>query len=154
MAGYSGPPERQDTDVIGSRVGAQIIDLLLIGFISFITIFIFAGIGAAAGGSESAIAGLFTGIGLLIATAALVGYSFILEAIWDGQTIGKRILGIKVVQEDGETLDTVSALIRNLPGVAAYSWIAYLVALLSMAASDRRQRLFDRLAGTVVVREE
>jgi uncharacterized RDD family membrane protein YckC len=153
MAGYSQQPERDDTDVIGKRIVAQIIDLLLIGMLSIAGLFLFALLRIGAGGSESALAGAMTGLGLMIAGLTPFAYNFVLEAFWDGYTVGKRLLGIKVVEEDGSKLSTSSAFIRSIPGVASFGWLAYLVALLSMATSDKRQRLFDRLAGTVVVTE-
>ncbi|WEL23770.1 RDD family protein [Candidatus Nanohalovita haloferacivicina] len=153
MASYGRAPTRQDTDVIGKRVGAQLVDLFAVGVLSFVILLFMGFLGAAAGGSESAVAALMNSLGYLVITGLLIGYSFILETVWNGQTIGKRLFGIRVVKENGDELDAAGSLIRNLPGLASLGLIAYLVALLSMASSDMRQRLFDRLAGTVVVTE-
>ncbi|MFC6757129.1 RDD family protein [Halomicroarcula sp. GCM10025894] len=90
---------------------------------------------------------------LVAAVVVIVGYSPILEAVWNGQTVGKRLLGIRVVTEAGDEIGVRKALVRNIPAITAGTWLGYLVALASMAMSDRRQRLFDILAGTVVVSE-
>ncbi len=156
MKGFQGTPDRTDTDVIVKRAFAQVIDLFLIFALSFIVLIVLGTIGGVLGatGSSNAFASVFSTIGILMMIGILLGYSFVLEAFWDGRTIGKRLLGLKVVKEDGSPVDIGSALIRNIPALVSLGWIAYLVALFSMAASDRRQRLFDRLAGTVVVQEQ
>ena len=68
----------------------------------------------------------------------------------DGQTHGKRVMGIRVLQLDGSRCTTLAAIVRNafrvidgFPGV-------YLIALTSVAGSKRRQRLGDQAAGTSV----
>lgn len=153
MSDYDHAPTRDDTDVIGKRAGAQLIDLFTIAILAYGSLFILGALGAAAGGQGSALQSLLGTLGALVFTGILIGYSFILEAVWNGQTIGKRLLGIRAVKEDGSELPVGSAFIRNIPGMFSLAWIVYLVALFSMASSDKRQRLFDRLAGTVVVKE-
>ena len=137
------PPSRGDTDVIGKRVVAQVIDLILmiVVFIAAFFVITFTG-GFISGltGGDGTIIDAFTGIGLLVGSAGSFGYSFILEALWDGQTVGKRLVGIRAVTEAGERITTSKALLRNIPAVASFGWLTYLVALLSMAATDRRQR--------------
>jgi len=154
----SNQPARNDTDIIGKRAIAQVIDLVLMGVVFFALWMAFAFTGGfivgLTGTGGSGIIDTFSGIGVLIGVIGTIGYSFILEALWDGQTIGKRLVGIRVVTEGGERITTSKALLRNIPAVASFGWIPYIVALISMAATDRRQRLFDTLAGTVVVREE
>lgn len=155
MTDQTEKPTREDTGVVGARVAAQIIDMILM-FIAFsIVLFVFALIGGAASATSGsdAVANIFTGFGFLTAAVIFLGYSFFLEAFWDGRTVGKRVVGIKVVKEDGAPIDIGSAFVRNIPAIVSLAWLSYLVALLSMAASDKRQRVFDRLAGTVVIRE-
>lgn len=146
-------PTRDDTDVIGKRVGAQIIDIILMGIVFFVVLTVFGALGGAAG-PDSSVGGAISSIGVLLAIGLSLGYGFLLEGFWDGYTVGKKLLGIKAVNEDGSELSAVDAFIRNIPAPFSLGWLAYLVALLSMAESDKRQRLFDRLAGTVVVKED
>jgi uncharacterized RDD family membrane protein YckC len=82
--------------------------------------------------------------------ALSVGYYIVSEAL-TGMTVGKRIVGIRVVDEGGEHVGLGAAVIRNLlrPIDALF---LYLVGALFALASSRRQRLGDRAAGTVVVR--
>jgi uncharacterized RDD family membrane protein YckC len=67
-----------------------------------------------------------------------------------GQTIGKSLVGIRVVKEDGSPVDWRAAAIRN--ALRIVDWlIAYLLAAFLVARSPKRQRLGDMAAGTVVV---
>jgi len=111
---------------------------------------VFGGFGATAGGdSGSGIAGL----GLLLGFGGMLFYGFLLEGYWDGYTVGKKLFGIKVVQENGEACDYGSAFVRNFLEVID-GLFYYLVGFVAMASSDKRQRVGDRLGGTVVVRDE
>ena len=148
--GYPRRPDRDDTDVIGARIGAQIVDTIAM-FIIFIGITaVFGGFGAAAGGdSGSGIAG----IGILLGFGGMLFYGFLLEGYWDGYTVGKKLFGIKVVQENGAACDYGSAFVRNFLEIID-GLFYYLVGFVAMASSDKRQRVGDRLGGTVVVRDE
>lgn len=152
------PPQRDDTDVVGARVLAQVVDLVLMVVVFFVFLFTFAFTGGFLSGlvgtPGDGLIDALAGLGMLIGGVAALAYSFVLEALWNGQTVGKRLAGIRVVTETGERLTGGKAFVRNVPAIASFGWLSYLVALLSMAATDRRQRLFDSLAGTVVVRED
>ena len=150
MAGYSRQPERDDTDVIGKRIGAAILDSIIMGVVFYAVILVFGGMGAAAGGGAGAMLGL---LGVLIATSGAFGYAFLLEGMWDGHTVGKKLLGIKVVKEDGAECGVGASFLRNLLRIID-GLFYYVVGFIFMASSDKRQRLGDRAAGTVVVREE
>ena len=128
-------PSIHDTNVVGARIGAQVIDIVAM----FVQLVIVATL---LGGGRG---------GFFLALLTLPLYGGLLEGYWNGQTLGKAALGIKVVDEQGGEVTVAQALVRNFPAVAIPGWLAYLVALASMAMSDRRQRVFDRFAGTVVV---
>lgn len=90
--------------------------------------------------------------------AAIVGvlavpYHVLLEGA-TGQTIGKNLLRIVVVREDGEPCTYRGAAIRTAFRVVDWLPVAYLAGLVSMAVTERRQRLGDLAAGTVVVRSD
>ncbi len=69
-----------------------------------------------------------------------------------GQSFGKKIVGIKVVSEDGSSCSIGQAFSRNVlrlvDGIAFY-----LVGVISVMRSETKQRLGDRFAGTVVIRK-
>lgn len=148
-------PDRSDTDVFGERIGAQVTDQILLAVI-FVGLLVIFSVALTALLSATGMAGSDLGdaLSLLMALVVLlvtVSYSFVLETVWNGQTVGKRLFGIRVVSEQGEPIGAGKALVRNLPVFFSYGLWANLAALLSIATTDRRQRLFDRAAGTVVV---
>jgi uncharacterized RDD family membrane protein YckC len=70
-----------------------------------------------------------------------------------GQTVGKMLLGIKVVREDtGEVPGIGAAAIRNVLRVVD-GLFGYLVGFIAVLASSKRQRLGDMAAHTLVVRK-
>jgi len=83
----------------------------------------------------------------------LVGalYSILLWVNWNGQTVGKKALGIKVVKEDGSSLDYQTAVIRYLcyfvsaiPLGLGYFWVIW---------DEKKQGWHDKIAKTLVVKE-
>jgi uncharacterized RDD family membrane protein YckC len=85
--------------------------------------------------------------GALVAFAIFLSYVFVCEATC-GQTIGKRILGLRVVRLDGGPLNIAACAARNV--LLPIDWMFLLVALLLMVFGGRRQRIGDLVAGTVV----
>lgn len=166
MTGYPREPEREDTDVIGARIGAQIVDNIAMAVIFMVVLIIFGGVGGGldaltqSPGAAGATGG-FLFFGFFIGAIAIVFYAFLLEGYWDGQTLGKKLFGVKVVKENGDQCDYGSAFVRNIPAfitvIPFFGGILYITAIIvgfiAMAISDNRQRVFDRLGGTVVVRE-
>jgi len=73
------------------------------------------------------------------------------EARWGGQTPGKRLFGIAVLNDDGTPLRWPGALTRNLLRAADFLPFFYGVGLIAMLASRDFKRLGDLAAGTVVV---
>jgi uncharacterized RDD family membrane protein YckC len=73
------------------------------------------------------------------------------EANWGGQTPGKRVLGIAVLNDDGTPVRWPAALTRNLLRAADFLPVFYGVGLMAMLANRDFKRLGDLAAGTVVV---
>jgi len=94
--------------------------------------------------------------GLFVATASFVilwGYNVVFEVLWNGQSPGKRVLHIRVVDGRGLPVDVSQSLIRNvvrLLDVLPFGGIGMLAALLD----SEHRRLGDRAADTLVVSEE
>ena len=83
------------------------------------------------------------------ASIALFLYSGIMEVV-GGATLGKRILGLKVVSIDGKK-NMAGALLRNIPKVFWYILLPIDTLIGLAGRGDPRQRSFDRMAGTTVV---
>jgi len=107
------------------------------------------------------------GLGLLLWFGLTWFYGGLFEALWNGQTPGKRLMGIRVVSVEGQPITPFQAILRNILRVvdALPVWIVYLgpipvtlwlyqVGLLAALLNNRFQRLGDLAAGTMVVVEE
>lgn len=81
-----------------------------------------------------------------------VGYAMTLEWLWRGQTIGKRIMRLRVVDAHGLRLHFSQVAIRNLLRVIDLLPGMYLVGGLATMFSGKAQRLGDLAANTVVIR--
>ena len=82
------------------------------------------------------------------------GYFALFEALWNGQTPGKRLTHLRVIQESGRSITVYDAVARNLLRIVDSMPVLYGVAIISALFSARSKRLGDYVAGTVVVREK
>jgi uncharacterized RDD family membrane protein YckC len=80
-------------------------------------------------------------------------YGALFEGLWNGQTIGKRLFHLRVIDQSGLPLRIEQAWARNLMRVFDALPLAYLVGGISAMTSPLMQRFGDRVAGTLVVRE-
>ena len=81
------------------------------------------------------------------------GYGITLETWWSGQTVGKRVMGLRVIQESGVRIGFYQAVLRNLARPVDRLPFLYLVGGTVALFARSHQRLGDMLAGTVVIRE-
>jgi uncharacterized RDD family membrane protein YckC len=80
-----------------------------------------------------------------------IGYSILLEWIWRGQTLGKRVLKIRVIDAEGFRLRPSQIVIRNLLRVVDLLPAFYAVGGICCSLSPKYQRLGDIAANTVVI---
>ncbi len=78
-------------------------------------------------------------------------YSLILEALFNGQTIGKRMMKIKVIKIDGYQASFTDYLMRWILRLVEITIFMGSIALLTIIFNDRNQRLGDIVAGTAVI---
>ena len=77
------------------------------------------------------------------------------ETYWNGQTPGKRLMQIRVVSVDGQPINGLQAVLRNLlRAIDMQPLCFYQLGLLTAMMNDRFQRLGDLACGTMVVVEE
>lgn len=81
------------------------------------------------------------------------GYYIFFEFFWDGQTPGKKILGLKVRRVGGYPLDFLGAFLRNILRVVDILPSFYIVGFLSAFFNSSGRRIGDLVAGTIVIRE-
>jgi uncharacterized RDD family membrane protein YckC len=83
-----------------------------------------------------------------------IGYTIGCEWLWRGQTIGKRVLGLRVMDARGFKLHVSQIVIRNVLRFVDLLPMFYVVGGVSCALSRHSQRLGDIAANTVVVRRQ
>ena len=142
---------------IGVRFGAQLIDGVIVGvaFIILIRMLVYVSdLGAYGpyGDLREFISGpLAIANQLVVLNVIVFLYFFLLEG-FTGTTVGKKVLKTRVIREDGRPCGLVGSLIRNLLRLFdALPFFTYLIAIIFISRSSKKQRLGDRLAHTVVV---
>jgi uncharacterized RDD family membrane protein YckC len=83
-----------------------------------------------------------------------LGYFALFEAIWNGQTPGKRYTRLRVIKDTGQPLSPYEAITRNLLRIVDQLPGVYAVGIISILVSRQNKRLGDYAAGTVVVHEK
>ena len=81
------------------------------------------------------------------------GYFTLFETFWNGQTPGKRLCKIRVIQQSGRQITFFEAMTRNLLRVIDLLPSVYLVGVITMLCNRQHQRLGDLAAGTIVIHE-
>ena len=137
---------------VGSRFLAIAIDTLiqavLIAGLTIVGLLILVPAGGVFGYAMWAIAIL-----IAIAFAIYTGYFALFEVLWNGQTPGKRQVGLRVIDVSGRPITAYAAIIRNLLRLVDQLPGFYAIAIVSVLVTERHQRLGDLAAGTVVVHD-
>ncbi len=82
------------------------------------------------------------------------GYFAIFEAVWNGQTPGKRATHLRVIQDSGRPITPYESVARNLLRIVDSLPGLYGIAIISALMGEKSKRLGDYVAGTVVVHEK
>ncbi|HET9948193.1 MAG TPA: RDD family protein, partial [Longimicrobiales bacterium] len=137
---------------IGSRFAAASVDLMVMAVLTTAILFALAGLGQL---SASEWVQSFGAAGAALALFVVQwGYFFVAEGFFDGRTLGKRALGLRVIGAEGTPITKEAAALRNLLRVADVQPAgSSLIGLGLIALHPRAQRLGDIVAGTVVVRD-
>jgi len=134
---------------LGSRIGAYLIDMLImIVLVILIVGIIIASVQASALADDLA--------GLLILGCFLVpfGYFILLEGpLGKGMTIGKRALNLRVVKKDQSMVGYGASFGRNVLRIIDMLPFLYILGIILISDSDLNQRLGDMAAGTIVIKE-
>ena len=132
---------------LGARLVAHIVDLLVI--VAFYLALTFA----------SQLLGVVLQVSLLQAAFIVLLFAFpflyfiLLEGYWGGQTLGKKVSGLRVRLVDGTPVTPMAAAARNLLRPADMLPVPYFSGVVAMFLNPRMQRLGDLVAGTVVIHE-
>jgi len=132
---------------LGSRVNAHIVDLIAVAVIMMVLGY----------GSFAVLSMVDSGLamGVMLALIGIVPFAYfiLLEGLWNGQTLGKRSLGIRVRMADGTPITMTAAIGRNLLRPADMLPGPYFFGLVAMFLNPKSQRIGDLVANTVVCYE-
>lgn len=134
---------------VGSRFYAALLDTLLLALILFVGTYVNVNFIMELGD----VFGKWLGaLGGLIVFALFWGYYMVFEITTNGQSPGKRVLGLRVIKEGGYPISFADSAIRNLVRVVDFLPVCYGVGLFVMLINKDWQRLGDLAAGTLVVK--
>ncbi|TXK80997.1 RDD family protein [Paenibacillus sp. N3.4] len=139
---------------IGSRAIAHLLDTLLL-FIFNVILFLFALVVSRlyVGNWLPEMADYLIAIAIILFVLLNLGYFICTEAYMGGQTPGKKMMGLRVLQNNGQSATLLSILIRNLFRLLDMLPSAYFLGAVFIFFSARDKRVGDMVAGTIVIIE-
>jgi uncharacterized RDD family membrane protein YckC len=143
---------------VGSRCLAVLIDYLIQGVTVWVGFLLFALLisgnfdwGSAARVNSPTAYKWGVAIGIAIPFLLHWGYFTLFEAFWNGQTPGKRLMKLRVIQQSGRALGLFESMSRNLIRFIDMLPVFYFIGAICVFVNRRQQRLGDMAAGTLVV---
>lgn len=122
------------------RAVAWLIDLAIRGALVFVCAFAFNLLGS-----------FGAGVYLVALFVIFWGYPVVCEAMYGGQTPGKRALSLRVVSADGAPIGWMASFVRNLMRTVDMLPFGYGAGLVASLADPWSRRLGDMVAGTLVI---
>jgi uncharacterized RDD family membrane protein YckC len=137
---------RMPTRALACAIDMALQGIVLTVLIALLTGFLF--------GSESSEA-LAVALIFIVVLLVVVGYRVVMETLTRGRTLGKMVLGLKVVRDDGSSIRFRHALVRTLMWffVDFAPWFAASPGIVASLMNKQGKRIGDMVAGTVVIRE-
>lgn len=142
---------------LGSRVWAAFIDTVLIylalGLLTVLAVVatVFVGNLEIANSTRAIIYYYIVGIAIMACFVIQFGYFIFFEKRWKGQTPGKRVAQIRVIEANGQPVNWSSVIIRNLVRIVDTG--VMMLGVVVMIFDPHERRLGDMLGGTLVIRE-
>jgi uncharacterized RDD family membrane protein YckC len=133
---------------LGERVAARLID----GAVFVVTFFLGMMVLSVTGIMNTSEIALI--IIAIIYGCCYVFYDLLCEIFWNGQSIGKRLLKIKVISLDGAQPSIGQYFMRWIFRIVDFSFTGSLCALICVAVSEKKQRVGDMVAGTTLIKTE
>ncbi len=132
---------------IGSRILAHILDLVIF-------LILFTGVSTFVGYLSTVVGmTLSYAVMTLLTTFGIFLYFFIQEGLWQGQTIGKKALNLRVISVDGTPITLLSAFYRTILRPGDFLPMFYMVGFITIFTNEKSQRLGDIAAGTMVIHD-
>jgi uncharacterized RDD family membrane protein YckC len=130
---------------LGQRAIAVIIDGILFGILAMILFTVVLADAISSGNIGSALL-----LPAVFSVILLVAY-ILMEGLW-GVTPGKKLIGIKVVDDRGNVPGIAKSLIRNILRIVDQLPTLYIIGIILIYTNDDNQRLGDMVGDTYVVR--
>jgi uncharacterized RDD family membrane protein YckC len=135
-------------NVTGPRIVAGIIDVVVLA----IVFIIFSAVMGDSEADSSSFSFNLPTVPALLYFLVAMAYYVVPEVQMGGQTLGKKVMGLKVVTENGVEYSWGKAIIRNLLRIIDGLPFLYLLGVILIAVSKKHQRIGDMAAGTLVVK--
>ncbi|HEX9990628.1 MAG TPA: RDD family protein [Chloroflexia bacterium] len=140
---------------IGSRFLASLLDHLIISVALLLVYCASIAVLPAMLATDNGEAVLYLIVAVLVLVVFIIfwGYFAIFEAVWNGQTPGKRAGRLRVIRRTGQPIGASEAMVRNLIRIVDFMPGFYGIGLISMFIDKEARRLGDFAAGTIIIRE-
>lgn len=139
---------------LGSRAAASLLDSLVLGLIYAVLVFILVFVLNNSSLYFIRFTGYFTALIIILLFLLGWGYFALFEFFSSGSTPGKRMLGIRVIQDNGRSLTFLSSMVRNLFRIIDFLPSFYLLGIILIFFHPRYQRIGDIAGGTVVIYQQ
>lgn len=140
---------------LGTRILALLVDWIILGvvlgmlgYIGMLFIILVDETGSSLWKS------IVVGIGIVMFVFIPLLYYILTETFLHGQTLGKKVLGIRVVTDMGTAPSFFAIFLRNVLRMVDSLPLVYIVGLITIFSNSRAKRLGDLAAGTMVVKRE
>ena len=148
--GSSGGP--LDYKVTGRRIVAALLDLIPLVVLFFVMAAAFGDSGKTVDDGDTTTYSVRLDGGPFVLYILLTWAYFLIFEGFTARTPGKFLMGLKVVKLDGGRYDWKAVLVRNIVRFVDGLPFLYIVGLIAVAVTEKKQRLGDLAAGTTVVR--
>lgn len=133
---------------LGERVAARLIDFGLFIALFLVFLLVFALTGLLQAGSITII------VLLIIYGVGFVFYDLLCEIFMNGQSIGKRLLKIRVISLDGSQASLGQYFMRWVFRIIDFTLTSWVGGLICVAVTENKQRIGDLVAGTTLIKTE
>ncbi|AFQ45235.1 RDD family protein [Desulfosporosinus meridiei] len=139
---------------LGSRASANIIDWVILILINVGITFSLIKFSEAYPNTDplsEAASSYLTAIMIVLLFLLLWGYFVFFEFFSSGRTPGKMIVGIKVIQDNGQSITFLASAVRNLFRIIDFLPVLFLLGIIMIFLHSRHKRIGDLAAGTLVI---
>lgn len=134
---------------VGARIVGQLLDIMVLVSYTVVMYYIIdlSGLGESFQDMDNWSAAAI----MIFLFSPVIFYTLLLESLWDGQTIGKKVMKMKVIKIDGYQAGFGDYLIRWLFRLIEVLIGNGIIGLLAIIFNNRNQRMGDMAAGTAVI---